>query len=249
MQIELENDSAPSLKDFVERNDIHGVGFDLDSTLIDTHYYYDEGLFSIGMTVAEKLQINIPNEEIATEIVRIAKEIYSENNKPMLITELCYQAICKYKSEEFAMGMRELVNDTLEYFYLHTPEPYLKTKDVLEIIHSLGLPIIIHSHAQPDWTGMKIQRLKEETGLSLRYLATDINGEKDLESWRRAVALIGLDISEVLIVGDNLKSDIIPALEAGCKHVVWLNHFGRELPEELKGSVYVITKIEDLLYL
>jgi len=249
MQIELENNSAPSIKDFIEKNDIQGVGFDLDSTLIDTNVYYSEGLFVVAMTVAEQLQVSNTSEEIVSEIVRIAKEIYAENNRPMLISDLCYQAVSKYKSEEFAIEMKDLIDNTLEYFYSHSPEPYFKTKEVIETIHSLDIPIIVHSHAQSDWTEIKIQRLKEDIGFALPYLATDINGQKDFESWKKAVALIGIDISKMLIVGDNLQSDIIPALEAGCKYVVWLNHFNRELPDELKGRVYAINSIEDLLYL
>lgn len=249
MQIELENNSAPSIKDFIEKNDIQGVGFDLDSTLIDTNVYFNKGLFVAGMIVAEQLQTGVYSEEIALDIVKIAKGIYAENNRPILIQQLCYEAISVYKSEEFADGIKSLIDNTLEYFYSHSPEPYSKTKEVVETIHSLNIPIIVHSHAQSDWTEIKIQRLKEDIGFALPYLATDINGQKDFESWKKAVALIGIDISKMLIVGDNLNSDIIPALEAGCKYVVWLNHFNRELPDELKGRVYVINSIEDLLYL
>ena len=250
MHIELENNSAPSLKDYIEKNDIHGIGFDLDSTLIDTHSYVDEGLFCVGMTIAEQLEVNISSEEIAFEIVRISREIYAENNyRPMLMPDLCYQAVGRYKSEEFAIEMKDFIDDTLEYFYLHSPEPYSKTKYVIETIRSFCLPIIVHSDAQEGWTDIKIQRLKEDIGFTLLYLATDLKRKKGFESWKEAVTQIERDMSEMLIVGDSLKSDIIPALEAGCKHVVWLNHFGKELPEELKGRVYVITKIEDLLYL
>lgn len=249
MQIELENNSAPSIKDFVERNNILGVGFDLDSTLIDTSNYFNEGLLSAGRIVAKTMEKEDMAEDIASEILSIARKIYAENNKPMLIQEFSLEAISMYISKEFASEIREEIERNLEYFYINSPEPYSRTKDVVGIINSLGLPIVIHSHAQQDWTEIKIHRLKEDIGFVLPYLATDINGEKDSESWKKAAQLVEVDISDMLVVGDNLRSDIIPALEAGCKHVVWLNHFGRELPEELKGRVHVISKIEDLLYL
>ena len=250
MKIELDNNSAPSLKDFIEKNDIHGVGFDLDSTLLDTTRYYDLAFIMTGMAVAEMTKSSVPNEEIAIEIRNTAREIFVENgNKPIPLTELCHMAISRYRSEEFAIEADSVVNEVLSFFYVESPELYPKTEEVLKYLKSFNLPVIVHSHSQQEWMDVKMSMIKDKTGIEFPYLATDISMEKDSESWKRAASLLNLDVSEMLIVGDSLKSDIIPALEAGCKHVVWLNHFGKELPEELKGRVHVITKIEDLLYL
>jgi len=250
MQIELENNSAPSLKDFIEKNNIQGIGFDLDSTLIDTTGYFDMALIMTGMAVAERMESTVVNEEIAIEIRNIAREIYLENgNKPILLTELFHKAISRYRSEEFALETDSVVSDVLSFVYINSPDLYPETEKVLRYLKSLDFPVVVHSHSQQEWMNVKMNMIKEKTGIKLPSLATDINGEKDSQSWKDATSLLGLDISEMLIVGDSLTSDILPALEAGCKHVVWLNHLGKELPEELKDRVHVITKIGDLLYL
>lgn len=118
------------------------------------------------------------------------------------------------------------------------------------MLSSLQTRIILHSHAQQDWTEIKVKKLKKFGNIA-GFLATPLESKKDKVSWVTA-----LEMSEIshwdntLVVGDNLESDIKTAIEAGAKHLVWVSH-GNSIPDDFlippDVNLIIINNISDLI--
>lgn len=68
----------------------------------------------------------------------------------------------------------------------------------------------------------------------------------DPEIFRLGVDALGLRPEEVLVVGDSLKKDILPAESLGC-HVAWLKGKGWTTDEDHQTHPNIIKKLSDLL--
>jgi hypothetical protein len=99
--------------------------------------------------------------------------------------------------------------------------------------------IVFHSHAQEEWTEIKIDKILkacglDKLGIKLPFLGTPLNRDKDAKSWAEAYSLantyFGINVSpeHVLNIGDNWDADIYPAFQAGCKNFVWINNSQKE---------------------
>lgn len=64
--------------------------------------------------------------------------------------------------------------------------------------------------------------------------------------FRLGVVALGLEPEEVLVVGDSLKKDILPARSIGC-HVAWLKGKGWTAEEDLQTDPSVIKNLSDVL--
>lgn len=64
--------------------------------------------------------------------------------------------------------------------------------------------------------------------------------------FRLGVVALGLEPGEVLVIGDSLKKDILPARSIGCR-VAWLKGKGWTADEDAQTDPSVIAKLSDVL--
>lgn len=245
MNIELENNSAPLLeKFFKDRPDIEGVIVDLDNTLFLTDEYFEEAIFCIGMDIAEHLDIYKPSELIAQELNNKVGEIYKRNKyHPRLINEECAEALMEYLNiEKIPENMQNILDYWLKDFYLKSPELNKNAVIVLNEVRECDKRIGSHSHAPNKWTAIKADVVSEELGEDFPYFATDINMKKDMYQWLEACKSFGFSIENTMVIGDSFSSDIIPSIQAGCKHVIWIDRYNKGLDKDyvIPGGVEVI---------
>jgi len=129
MNIELENNSAHSLENFFkEREDILGVMFDVDNTLVITDKYYRDILYSIGMDIAEQVVTSKSPEVVIEELSSKIWEIHRANQyHPMLMDEQCKKALKEYLSiEEISDDIQTILDHWLHDFYLKSPASGIK---------------------------------------------------------------------------------------------------------------------------
>jgi putative hydrolase of the HAD superfamily len=89
------------------------------------------------------------------------------------------------------------------------------------------------------------------SGLADLFWQVDIVSEKDLETYRRLLSRHAITPDEWLMVGNSVRSDILPAVEIGARavhipyHTTWaLEH--AELNEATQGKVWTIESMADL---
>ena len=121
----------------------------------------------------------------------------------------------------------------------------------LRLIYRIGLPFVFNSNAQYGWTKTKIDVFEEEIGAEIPFNAVDISKRKDAQTWIRSVDKIGKSIETTLVIGDSLVADILPAIEAGCKNLVWIKGDLEKLSFEITDNpdihIWCVDSIKDLL--
>lgn len=258
-QIEFEKNSAPLLEYLKERK-IKAVAFDIDNTILDTGGQFHETLYVLGLEISQELPVEIaPHyyEEISRQIENEVYAVYYKNKKkPVLIGKQYEEALANYLNEfnlgDITDGMRERIMFYQEKHYTKSPKVYPSTKEIIELILSSGREVVFNSHAQDDWTEKKIQYIASLIdGIdTFPYVAVPINENKNTESWLQAYSKVDSEPEHTLTVGDNFNADIIPAIEAGCKTVVWINPRRSELPEDFIMSqdvhLFIIEDIKEL---
>ncbi|HCG00245.1 MAG TPA: haloacid dehalogenase [Chloroflexi bacterium] len=89
------------------------------------------------------------------------------------------------------------------------------------------------------------------SGLADLFWQVDIVSEKDLETYRRLLSRHAITPDEWLMVGNSVRSDILPAVEIGARavhipyHTTWV-HEHAELNEATQGKVWTIESMADL---
>jgi len=258
-QIEFEKNSAPLLE-YLQLRNIDAVAFDIDSTVLDTGGQFHETLYVLGLEISQELPVEIaPHyyEEISRQIENEVYAVYYKNKrKPVLIGKQYEEGLDNYLKElnlgNITDRMRKRIMFYQQKHYEKSPKAYSSTKEILELILSSGREIVFNSHAQDDWTKKKIQYIASLIdGIdTFPYVAVPINENKDTESWLHAYSKVDSEPENVLTVGDNFNADIIPAIEAGCKTVVWINPRRSEIPEDFilpeDIHLFIIENIEEL---
>jgi putative hydrolase of the HAD superfamily len=74
------------------------------------------------------------------------------------------------------------------------------------------------------------------SGMGEHFSAVEIVSEKNVDTYRTIMRRHGVEPSKFLMIGNSLKSDVLPALEAGATaiHVPYYTTWAHEqVPEEL----------------
>ena len=240
-----------NLREYLDKKEIETVAFDVDNTLMATDNYYIEHTREAVFLLAEKIDKNRDPIDIAKEFEVILFEEFERNGKkPTVINDEFINALEIYlgKKDESLEG---LIGNYFKDFYKTVPTIHESIKDILERIIKTNRKIVLHSHAQKEWTAMKAQKLSELVGIDIPYLATPIDEEKDVKNWLKAFSLVNANPKNTLVVGDNLMSDIVPSIEAGSKNVVFIRRNNENIPEVYVNgkdiNFLIISDISELL--
>lgn len=235
--------------DILEKRDLDGVIFDLDSTLIDTDQYYIDSQKKASKDLSKHLNLRVEYLDYRNII---KESFYKNNSKPQLITDQLYNGSIEYclrNNIEFKERetFKQLLEKDFDYFYTTSPEIFPKTIELLHTISKAGKRIGIHTHGQEEWSLLKIKNLKEkyfkEYKEELKIDAihiTPFESKKDTDNWIRVGDKIKLELTKILVIGDNIDADIVSALEAGYTNLV---HIKRNRPDNLAS---IIKTFQDL---
>lgn len=91
------------------------------------------------------------------------------------------------------------------------------------------------THAEKQWT---FDKLRSFRGLFKAKVSTPIDEPKDKQAWLEGMEELGVGPEGVMIVGDSVTSDVIPALQLGVKKVIWISN-GRKWEELPLSDIYL----------
>ncbi len=255
MITEIEKESAPRLENYLETRNIQGVYFDLDNTVFDTDLYYITPKKQCYLEIAQKFPY--PNEKPEYTAERISdlvnEEYLKRNSKPLPVVDEYLDGIKNYYKDLYNPEMKNIIDRYFHDFYHKAPELLPSAKELFSYLFNYkDMKLMVgNSLAGREWTGIKIDRMKKECEVdNIPYFTTDIDKSKD---WREALEYMnfeGVGYENILIIGDSLESDIIPAGEAGAKHMIWIDWRGRaeENMDKLPNTaeVSVVSNLDDI---
>lgn len=247
----IENQNLKEVGEYLESKEIELIAFDIDNTLLKTGQYYLEEWLKLGIQIAPLVDNTKDPKIVSQDIRELTLQSYiNDGRKPKLVDERMFIGIREYLGQE---PTEEIKNKTIEYykdFYLNSPEPYEYALKLIKIFDELGKKIVLHSHAQKDWTRVKVELLEKLTGVTLPFKFTPIDSDKDNESWINAIEMVDGKPENTLVIGDNLQSDILSAIDAGCKHLIWIDLRNEGLPQDLiledDIELFVVNSLEEI---
>lgn len=247
--------SAPLLVQIIEENNIKGVLLDLDNTLLYTNQYYYLVQNSLSMELAEMFKSSIPNSLFTERMEYNLNLVYGEGTSILLIEEKYLMALDMYFKDNRPSNYSQYVSYVKSYlqdFYDVCPELIEGSVEMLSLLKKRGICFALNSHAQDKWTKPKALKFAEELNMhAIPYNSIDLSRSKDAGSWCKSARYIGKDIGETLVVGDSLTADILPAIEAGCKNLVWIKGNLEKLPLEIRDDpdihIWCVDSVKDLM--
>ncbi len=204
------------LSERLRRLGVKGVLFDKDDTLI-----YTSEIFRRFMLEYVEEVVRLTGLEKELFHGRLSK-INDEEYAKMGVSPTRWEAVCVRLAEEFPSQAEAILGQlpVLMKIYQTVPRMRPGAKQILEGLRESGFRVGIVTHANRDWAEWKLA----VTGLGDLVdvvVIADENGHKRKEHWGQAVESLGLEPNNCLVVGDNLKGDVIAGVLLGAR-AIWM---------------------------
>ena len=194
---------------------ISTIGFDADDTLWESEVFFGE--------VEKKFSDLINSYGVEADI---GKELYEteKRNLPKLGYGVKSFTISMVESAHHLTQGKISSGDMIEIVQwgkelLHHPVKLLS--GVLDVMSQLQSRFTIYVITKGD--PFHQQQKFNDSGLSTFVTDIEILQEKDSEAYRKTLASIGVAPEEFLMVGNSIRSDILPVIEIG-SHAVHIPH-------------------------
>lgn len=232
-----------TLKQNLQNIGVKGILFDLDSTLIKTHPIFRTYITQVASTIKDFSNSNEDIELIIKaidDLFDVYRHIHFVDHIP-----LWEGVLADIKTEyNLTTDQLEIIRTQAHQIYTTIPAVFSGTFEMLDLLKEATIPFVLVTHADPDWTEFKLK----SAGLDKYFdesniVICEIRKEKDKEEWRKGVQMIGLDVTEILVVGDNIKADIIASQEIGIPYQLYVKSGWSPDGLPLPDGVQVISDI------
>lgn len=207
------------LKDWSKRNEIKVAIFDLDDTLLDTNGLFEQKEGKFFDFVGQRLP-GLDRNQLVKDYNRLNHEAF----QAVYVNPVKFHRVIGGLGDLYgpeAAGVFQEGLPILEEVYRTVPPFHPGARETLEIFKSAGIPLGLLTHANLTWTNLKVRQLGLRDYFSHIWTA-DEDGLKGKEDWKIIIFFFGVKPEEVLIIGDNIKGDILPAHELGVKHKIYI---------------------------
>lgn len=222
--------------------------FDLDDTLINTHEIFVERIDSFCKEIssahpeidANNLKAKFNEFDIA------AYSKFSVNPSRMWYTT---NKLAKLYDKKYKNSFIKAYSH-LHKIYETVPTLKEETISTLKKLRSDGLKIGIVTHATKKWTKIKLSRTGINKYVS-KVIIADSKSFKDENIWLKATKIFNISPEETMVIGDNIKGDIISAQKSGITNTVLINSKNWSIyrSNEIPKNTVIINTLSELLSL
>jgi HAD superfamily hydrolase (TIGR01509 family) len=218
-----------------------GVGFDIDHTLcIDNKLERVAFLHLLDRVVSEG---GHPLGTLAEETERIDDLLAFQRGGGCSIEEAVARFVRErggHPSADYAEGFRRMSLSMAETFIVPDPE----AKATIDELTRRGVPVAVLSNGWNPLQNIKARR----AGFTGRVLASgDLGVQKpDAEAFEALALALELEPDRCFYVGDDPKSDIMGAMNAGFR-AVWLDNEGKTYPSDVPPPDHVVHSLRGVL--
>ena len=199
--------------------DLHMIGFDADDTLWRSEDYFRDAQSEFERIVGTYVDLDDAHDRLyAVEKRNIALFGYGAKGMTLSMIEAAVEITESRISAHDVHRIVELGKAVLQ----HPVELLPGIVDAVEAI-ARDYPVVLITKGDLFHQEAKVR----ESGLSDLFRRIEIVSEKDTATYTRLLAEFGLAPAQFAMIGDSLRSDIVPVLElGGCGvhmpyHVTW----------------------------
>lgn len=226
--------------------EIKVIAFDADDTLWENETYFKEAEDQFAETLIRWYPKQYSIDELfRTEMKNLSAYGYGAKSFTLSMIE----TLLRLGGDNVTPKMVSTVLEAGDKVITHKVECLPEVEETLKVLNrSYKLVMITKGDL------LHQQRKLRESGLSCYFDHIEIISEKDRDEYHRVINLLGIKSTEFMMVGNSLKSDIIPPLEIGATAIyipfehTW-QHEHSEEPITDDGRYYKIKKISELVNL
>jgi len=195
-----------------------GVVFDGDDTLWSTEQLYDDAR-SRARDVVAQAGLNPATWEDCErrlDVQNVHKLGYSMDRFPTSCVQ-AYEELCRSTGSSVNARIADRVRHAARSVFEHDPPLVLGARETLTFLRGRGVKLALLTKGDHELQSRRIER----SGLVDMFDVTQIVPEKSAAIIRAVVAALGVDTGSAWMVGNSIRSDVLPAIDAGIR-AVWI---------------------------
>jgi putative hydrolase of the HAD superfamily len=196
-----------------------GVVFDGDDTLWSTEHLYDDArkeareiVAAAGLDPALWEQI-----ERRIDVENVAKLGYGTERFPVSCVQ-AYEEVCRSEGKTVDARIGDRVRRAACTVFERDPPLVPGARETLRGLRERGVRLALLTKGDRRLQQRRIDR----SGLHGFFDAIRVVPEKSPDEIRAIVAVLGLEVESVWMVGNSIRSDVLPAVAAGLR-AAWIN--------------------------
>ena len=195
---------------------LFGVVFDGDDTLWSTEKLYDDARSRAREVVAES---GVDAErweecERRMDVQNVDKLGYSMERFPASCVQ-AYEELCRSTGRAADADTVNRVREAARSVFERDPPLVSGARETLTFLRTRGARLALLTKGDPELQSRRIER----SGLRELFDVIQIVPEKSPAVIRDVVAALGVDVGSAWMVGNSMRSDVLPAIDAGLRAV------------------------------
>lgn len=195
--------------------------FDLDDTLIHCNKYFHSAIDNFVDNIQKWFEeYNIDTKEVRLkqqeiDITGVTKHGFAKEHFTNSLLET-YAYFCEKLDRAMNEDEEKIIIDIATSVYNQNFEPYPYMEDILEAMTKAGHKLYLYTAGNPI-----IQKKKVEV-VGIGHFFQDriyVTPHKNAEVLESIIAKENLDKNNTWMIGNSMKSDIMPAVQAGIKAI------------------------------
>ena len=218
---------------------IEAVLFDLDDTLIHTGEIFTRQRIEFVRTVSETTGIDacVLNDRI--------QELNDEEFLKTGVSPERWKVVLRRLSKEINDGGVVMDNlDIIMSIYQKEPRIIPGAKAILSGLRESNFKLGLVTHANTEWTMRKLNQTGLLNFFEVVVIANE-NGFKTEKHWNKCIDLLSVEANNCLVIGDNLKGDIIPSVALGARAILMPSHWSLYREGEVPCGVIQMNELRD----
>lgn len=193
-----------------------GIIFDGDDTLWSSEQLYDDARSRVRALVSESGLDGARWEERerVVDVENVAKFRYSVQRFPNSCVQ-AYEELCPGNGRPFDQSIAEKILKTAQSVFESDPPLVPGARETLALLRSRGARLALLTKGDHDLQWRRVER----SGLREFFHVIRIVPEKTPEIIREVVAALGVGTGSAWMVGNSMRSDVVPAMSAGLRAV------------------------------
>lgn len=193
-----------------------GVIFDGDDTLWSSEPLYDDARSQARFIVSKSGLDGAQWEEREriVDVQNVAKFSYSTERFPSSCVQ-AYEELCQSSGRAIEQPVAERILRTARSVFERDPPLVPGARETLALLRSQGARLALLTKGDHE---LQLRRV-ERSGLREFFHVIRIVPEKSPEIIREVVAALGVDAGSAWMVGNSMRSDVVPAMNAGIRAV------------------------------
>jgi putative hydrolase of the HAD superfamily len=223
-----------------------GIVFDGDDTLWNTEGLYDDARASARRVVVEAGLDgeNWERLERRIDVENVAAMGFSPERFPTSCVQ-AYEEACRGATRSPDPAVSRRVRQAARSVFDLDPPVVAHARETLKSLRAKGTRLALLTKGDLELQARRVER----SGLSDLFDVIEVVREKSPEVIRAVVDRLGIDVESACMVGNSIRSDLLPALDAGLR-AVWIKahvwEYERALDHLVDTRVTAISGIADI---